>query len=239
MITHHQLSNGTWGRVLALRDTATGASAPRPKDGAMRTEYHIETNIAVEWTPADPEIAAKFGTQRDVLPSRTYSRQVPDIDPQWQAWLDAGLITDEVLADVPEPDESVAARQVQTALAQREQAWNQWAAAGYMTSLGFKVPLAKNNPKFIRNKEKADTYTPLFSVDPSVALKPIKVEAIDGTLHDCTVGQLLQESLAIGQAVAGAWEAYDACSVAIKAATDQDGRTAAVEAFKVALGLGG
>lgn len=109
MLVHHQLARKTFGRVLSLRDDQTGEVATRP-NGSNRTEQYTERDIRVTWTPADPAIAATFGVQSDVLPSRTYIREVPDVDPLWQAWLDAGRINDELLADVPEADEAIFSR---------------------------------------------------------------------------------------------------------------------------------
>jgi hypothetical protein len=65
---------------------------------------------------------------------RTAELTVPDVDPLWQEWLNAGLITDDLLADVPEPQEQIDAR----AKAEREAAADAWYTEQVAT--GVQVP---------------------------------------------------------------------------------------------------
>jgi hypothetical protein len=68
------------------------------------------------------------------LGNRTAELTVPDVDPLWQQWLDAGLITQELLADLPEPQEQIDAR----AKAEREALAETWYAQQVAT--GVQVP---------------------------------------------------------------------------------------------------
>lgn len=108
MLIKHQLSNTTWGRVLSLRDDQTNEVAPRPS-GKTKTLTHTE-DVTVTISPTDPEAAQLFAPMTISLGQKTWSRQVTDVDPLWQQWLDAELVTEELLADVPEPDADILAR---------------------------------------------------------------------------------------------------------------------------------
>lgn len=112
MLVPHQLSQGSFGRVLSLRDTETNQVAPRPIAGRIRTITHTE-EIVVEVTP---QLVEGFAPMPIVL-NPTWAREVPDVDSLWQTWLDAGRITDELLADVPEPSEAILARAKATKIA--------------------------------------------------------------------------------------------------------------------------
>lgn len=109
MLIHNQLSNGTWGRVLSVRDTETNQVAPRPIAGRTKTLTHTE-DVTVDISPTDPEAAQLFAPMTLQLGSKTWSRQIPDVDPLWQEWLDADRITEELLADVAEPEADILAR---------------------------------------------------------------------------------------------------------------------------------
>jgi hypothetical protein len=100
----HQLSQSTFGRVLSLRDTETGQVALRPIAGKTRKAQHREV---LTLTPTDHAIAELFGSQQmEVM----WSANIPDVDPLWAQWDADGLITAELLADVPEPTEAVFTR---------------------------------------------------------------------------------------------------------------------------------
>lgn len=109
MLIKHQLSNGTWGRVLSLRDDQTNQVAPRPIAGRTKTLTHTE-DVTIEVTPTDPQAAKDFAPMTLKLGSKTWSRSIPDVDPLWQEWLDAERITAELLADVLEPEADILAR---------------------------------------------------------------------------------------------------------------------------------
>jgi len=100
-----QLSQGTFGRVLAFRDDQTDQIARRPIEGKTKVITYTENDIVVDITPSDPEQAVIFGTMRIQLGAKTWDKTIPDVDPLWQQWYDAGLITLEMLTDVPEPPE--------------------------------------------------------------------------------------------------------------------------------------
>jgi hypothetical protein len=75
-----------------------------------------------------------FADKTWVLTSMAFERTVDNIDPLWQEWLDEGLITDDLLADFPEPIELIQAREKQT----REAAADAWYAQQVAT--GVQVP---------------------------------------------------------------------------------------------------
>ena len=129
MLIKHQLSNGTWGRVLSLRDTATNEVAPRPKAGSNKTITHTE-DVTVTISPTDPEAAQLFAPMTISLGQKTWPRQVPDVDPLWQQWLDAELVTEELLADVPEPDADILARAKVAKIAALNTWWTAQEATG-------------------------------------------------------------------------------------------------------------
>lgn len=104
MLIKHRLSNTTWGHVLALRDDETNEVAQRPS-GKNKTITHTE-EVRVEVSPAS---AIGFSPITITLVP-VWSKEVPDVDPLWQEWDDAGLITPELLADVPEPNADILAR---------------------------------------------------------------------------------------------------------------------------------
>lgn len=109
MLIKHQLSNSTWGRVLSLRDDQTNEVAPRPIAGRTKTLTHTE-EVTIEVSPTDPQAAKDFAPMTLRLGSKTWSRSIPDVDPLWQEWLDADRITEELLADVAEPEADILAR---------------------------------------------------------------------------------------------------------------------------------
>lgn len=110
MLVPHQLSQGSFGRVLSLRDDQTGQIAMRPVDGKTKVITYTEDDVVVSITPRDEQAAQTFGAMQISLYQKTWDKTVPDIDPLWQAWLDADRITDELLADVPEASEAILAR---------------------------------------------------------------------------------------------------------------------------------
>ena len=119
-------SNVTWGSVISV--THEGQTALRPT-GATKTETAMRYNIPL--TVPAPE---GFADKTWALTSMAFERTVDDIDPLWQEWLDAGLITDDLLADLPEPQEQIDAR----AKAEREADADAWYAQQVAT--GVQVP---------------------------------------------------------------------------------------------------
>jgi len=119
-------SNITWGQVVSV--THDGQTALRPT-GATKTETVMRYNIPL--TVPAPE---GFADKTWVLTSMAFERTVDNIDPLWQEWLDEGLITDDLLADFPEPIELIQAREKQT----REAAADAWYAQQVAT--GVQVP---------------------------------------------------------------------------------------------------
>lgn len=128
MLIKHQLLNGTWGRVLSLRDDQTNQVAPRPS-GKTNTLTHTE-DVTIEVTPTDPQAAKDFAPMPLKLGSKTWSRTIPDIDPLWQQWDDAGFITPELLADVAEPEADILARAKAAKIAAIDQWLTEQDAAG-------------------------------------------------------------------------------------------------------------
>jgi hypothetical protein len=121
-------SNTTWGSVVSV--THEGQTVSRPTPGATRTITHqadAGTITLVCPDPAFPDLVLTLG-------NRTWERTEPDVDPLWQQWVDAGLITEELLADLPEPQEQIDAREK----AQREAAADTWYAEQVAT--GVQVP---------------------------------------------------------------------------------------------------
>ena len=117
MLVKHQFSNDTWGRVLSLRDDETRQVAQRPNK--TKTLTHSE-DVTIEIAPSDPDAAKLFAPMTIKLGQKTWAKEVPDIDPLWQEWLDGGRITEDLLTDVPEPTEDVAARELAAAKAAKE-----------------------------------------------------------------------------------------------------------------------
>lgn len=117
MLVPHQLSQGSFGRVLSVRDDQTNQVAQRPTEGKTKVITYTEDDVVVNITPSDPEQAAIFGAMQINLGQKTWDKVVPDVDPLWQAWLDAGLVTNELLADVPEANEAILARDKATKIA--------------------------------------------------------------------------------------------------------------------------
>jgi len=120
-------SNNTWGSVVSV--THDGKTAVRPSG---KTKLITKTFNVGAHTYTDPD-DSRFSVTID-LGDRTAETTVPDVDPLWQQWLDAGLITDELLADLPEPQEEIDAR----AKAQREAAADAWYSEQVAT--GVQVP---------------------------------------------------------------------------------------------------
>jgi hypothetical protein len=120
-------SNNTWGTVVSV--TNEGQTAIRPT-GATKQITKTWNVGAHTYTDPDDD---RFSVTID-LGQRTAEITVPDIDPLWQEWLDADLITDDLLADAPEPIELIQAREKQT----REAAADAWYAQQVAT--GVQVP---------------------------------------------------------------------------------------------------
>lgn len=106
MLVPHQLSQGSFGRVLSVRDDKTDQVVMRPVDGKTKVITYTEDDVVVNITPRDEQAAQTFGAMQISLGSKTWDAVVPDVDPLWQQWVDEGLITDELLADVAEPEPS-------------------------------------------------------------------------------------------------------------------------------------
>jgi len=104
MLVPHQLSQGSFGRVLSVRDDKTDQVALRPIDGKTKVITYTEDDVVVNITPRDEQAAQTFGAMQISLGSKTWDKLVSDIDPLWQQWDDEGLITEELLADVPQPE---------------------------------------------------------------------------------------------------------------------------------------
>ena len=119
-------SNVTWGIVISV--THEGQTALRPT-GATKTETAMRYNIPLVVTAPEGFIDKTW-----VLDSMAFERVVDDIDPLWQEWLNEGLITEELLADLPQSQEEVDAE----AKAQREAAADAWYAQQVAT--GVQVP---------------------------------------------------------------------------------------------------
>ena len=81
--------NGTWGRVTHVD------GIPRPVEGATRRERSEPVKVTVSHDGYD-----------DQELTVVFERAVPAIDPRWKALVDDGTITDETLADMPEPDDA-------------------------------------------------------------------------------------------------------------------------------------
>jgi hypothetical protein len=120
-------SNTTWGSVISV--THNNQTAVRPTG---RTKLITKTFNVGSHTFTDPD-DGRFSVTID-LGNRTAELTVPDIDPLWQQWLDEGLITEDLLADLPEPIELIQAREKQT----REALAETWYAEQVAT--GVQVP---------------------------------------------------------------------------------------------------
>jgi hypothetical protein len=120
-------SNTTWGSVVSV--THDGKTAVRPSG---KTKTITKTWNVGSHTFTDPD-DDRFSVTID-LGLRTAELTVPDIDPLWQQWVDEGLITEDLLADLPEPQEQIDAR----AKAEREALAETWYAQKVAT--GVQVP---------------------------------------------------------------------------------------------------
>jgi len=120
-------SNTTWGTVVSV--TYDGKTAVRPSG---KTKTITKTWNVGSHTFTDPD-DDRFSVTLD-LGQRTAEITVPDIDPLWTQWVDEGLITADLLADLPEPIELIQAREKQT----REAAADAWYAQQVAT--GVQVP---------------------------------------------------------------------------------------------------
>jgi hypothetical protein len=132
MLAVHRLSNGSFGRVAALRDTTTGDVAARP------------TGATIRWQPPafDAGTVSVSHPDYDDVPPLTITLgmrmadaiDLPDddarVNPLWAQWLDEGRITEELLADVPEPDEQVLSRAKATKRALLAAWWSAQESAG-------------------------------------------------------------------------------------------------------------
>jgi len=142
-------SNTTWGTVVSV--THEGQTAVRPTG---RTKLVIKIWNVGSHTFTDPD-DDRFSVTID-LGERTAEITVDDIDPLWQQWIDAGLITDEILADKPQPQEEIDAEiaaQFATAkqakLAQLSAWWDGVVSAGIDVG-GIKVPADKTSVATLR-----------------------------------------------------------------------------------------
>lgn len=120
-------SNTTHGSVITV--THDGKTAVRPSG---KTKTITKTWDVGEHTYTDPD-DSRFSVTIN-LGDRTAEATVPDIDPLWQQWVDEGLITEELLADLPEPQEQIDAREKIA----REAAADAWYAQQVAT--GVQVP---------------------------------------------------------------------------------------------------
>jgi hypothetical protein len=120
-------SNNTWGSVISV--THNNQTAVRPTG---RTKLITKTFNVGSHTYTDPD-DSRFSVTID-LGLRTAELTVPDVDPLWQQWVDEGLITDDLLAYLPEPQEEINAR----AKTEREALAEAWYAEQVAT--GVQVP---------------------------------------------------------------------------------------------------
>lgn len=201
-------SNVTWGRVVSV--THENQTALRPT-GANKTETVMR--YAIPLTVPAPE---GFADRTWILDSMAFERTVPDIDPLWQQWLDAGLITDELLQDKPRPQEEIDAElaaQFQSAkqakLAQLSAWWDGVVEAGVEVG-GVRVPCDKTSVATLR----FDAATAMQNQAGSTL-----VYDVDGLPHLLSNADFLAHAVAFQGAYQALLETWNTDIFAINAAT--------------------
>lgn len=218
MLIAHQLSQGTFGRVLSLRDTDTNQVAPRPS-GRTKTITHSE-EVTVTITPSDPDAAAIYGPMPISLGLKTWAKEVPDVDPLWQAWLDADRISDELLADVPEPDEVVLDRLKQSRRAQLTSWWKSKESTG-ITPSGHSFALGMTASDVSLLTGAFTLAQTAVAIGAAQAEGPFSLIDIAGSPHSFTLAELIGVMLSYGSQRGALSGQYAAFATAIEAATNQ------------------
>lgn len=142
-------SNTTYGSVISVTHEGQTAQRPTGRTKLITKTWDVGTHTYTD--PDDPRFSVTIN-----LGDRTAEATVPDVDPLWQEWLDAGLITDELLADKPRPQEEIDAElaaQFQSAkqskLAQLSAWWDGVVEAGVEVG-GIRVPCDKTSVATLR-----------------------------------------------------------------------------------------
>lgn len=89
-------SNTIYGSVVSITHEGQTAIRPTGKTKLVTKTWDVGAHTYI--CPDDPRFSVTIS-----LGDRTAEVSIPDIDPLWQQWLDAGLITEEMLLDVPKP----------------------------------------------------------------------------------------------------------------------------------------
>jgi hypothetical protein len=142
-------SNGTWGTVVSVTHENQTAIFPTGKTKLITKTWNVGAH-----TYTDPD-DSRFSVTID-LGNRTAELTVPDVDPLWQQWVDEGLITQELLADVPRPQSEIDAELAaqfasakQSKLAQLSAWWDSVVEAGVEVG-GIRVPADKTSVATLR-----------------------------------------------------------------------------------------
>jgi len=142
-------SNTTWGTVVSITHDGKTAFRPTGKTKLITKTFNVGSH-----TFTDPD-DSRFSVTID-LGLRTAELTIPDVDPLWQEWLDEGLITQELLADVPRPQSEIDAELAaqfasakQSKLAQLSAWWDGVVEAGVEVG-GIRVPADKTSVATLR-----------------------------------------------------------------------------------------
>ncbi len=156
------------------------------------------------------------GYDDQVLKGVTFERTVDVIDPAWQALVDDGTITEELLADVSEPDDVKLARLIEEALQAEDAQWSSFGSNGIaVTITGKPSPIT-----VIATDERANQ---LLGISQTYkAQLQIKSDLVfnltdkDGRVHPLTPSQFAEFEGQYMLAFLTEREAYQARKVAIQ-----------------------
>ena len=185
-------SNATWGTVVSV--THDGKTAIRPtgltKIVTKTWNIGVQTFIHTE----DPQFSVSID-----LGDRTAEATVLDVDPLWQQWLDEGLITNELLADVAQPQEEIDADEKQRLKSAADSWYEQQVSTGIQVSgTNFYVGITSDDVSLL-------TGLLIFAqtaVEDQIVSSEGPFTVIDKSLntHNFTLNELKNFLLAYGQA---------------------------------------